>query len=59
MASKKLKTFTLTSEGPYDRHTYIVHVNRGDPIHVEEYDVARALWFQLGGRGSTIEVVDK
>ncbi len=59
MASKKIKRFTVTSELPYDRHTYKVHIDGRDPIHVEDYDVARALWFQLGGRATTIEVIDK
>ena len=60
MASrKKFKTFTLTSEAPYDRHRYRIHLSASDPITVDEWDVARAIWFQAGSRCTTIEVLDK
>ena len=59
MAYKDGANFTTYCDKPYDRHTYKVHVDGGDPIHVEEFDVARAVWFQLSPRCSTIEVVDK
>jgi len=59
MSRKKLKTFTLTSEAPYDRHWYRIHMQNGDPIETDQWDVARALWFQASPRCTTIEVLDK
>ena len=60
MASrKKLKTFTLTSEAPYDRHWYRINLRASDPIVVDSWDVARSIWFQGGSRCTTIEVLDK
>ena len=58
MASK-LKTFTLTSEEPYNRHTYKVVLNSGKAIVTPDYDVARAMWFQWHDNCKVIEVLDK
>ena len=51
--------FRLNIFSENTKKTYKVHIDGRDPIHVEDYDVARALWFQLGGRATTIEVIDK
>ena len=59
MASKKLKTFALTSEKPYDRHTYKLVLNSGKAIVCPEYDMARAMWFQYNAHCKVIEVLDK
>ena len=61
MAKRKLKTFTNTSEGDYDRHHYKLILKSGKAIVLEDYESARNLWFQMCGGGSCdrIEVVDK
>ena len=61
MANEKLKHFTNTSEGDYDRHHYRLILKSGKAIVLEDYESARNLWFQLcnGGGCDRIEVVDK
>ena len=59
MAYKDGANFTTYCDKPYDRHTYRILVDGGDPVNVDSWDVARAVWFQLSPRCSTIEVVDK
>ena len=59
MAYKDGANFTTYCDKPYDRHTYRILVDGSDPIHVDAWDVARSIWFQLSPRCSTIEVVDK
>ena len=51
--------FTVTSDGPYDRHTYILHTKIGKQYKFDDYDNARAAW--LGSFRDLldfIEVVD-
>lgn len=58
MASK-LKTFTLTSQEPYNRHKYKLILKSGKAIIHEDYETIRAMWFQWNKHCSTIEVLDK
>ncbi len=53
-----MKTFSSTSEEPYDRHHYKVHHKQGVGITVESYDEARYIWQTNIGKLSHIEVVD-
>ena len=38
---KKLKTFTSTSDLPYDRHTYKMVLKNGKSIVVDDYELVR------------------
>ena len=44
--SKKLKTFTSTSNKPYDRHTYTLVFKDGKQALFDDYEMCRAAWFQ-------------
>ena len=61
MASRKrkFKVFTQTSDLPYDRHTYRIHLKGGDSIDCPDWEMTRSLWFQSASLCSTIEVLDK
>ena len=48
---KKLKTFTNTSDAPYDRHKYKVLLSDGREIILEDYEYVRAVWYQYDCKG--------
>ena len=49
-----IKSFTSTSDKPYDRHYYTVNDKRFD-----DYEQLRAWWFQQGvTQGLTVNVMD-
>ena len=50
--------FKQTCDKPYDRHHYKIILTGGQSLIVEDYEQARAIWYQLGGKGKTIEVLD-
>lgn len=52
--------FTQTSDGPYDRHNYRIHLTNGKSIVLDDYEQVRNLWFQYEKRFlKVIEVLDK
>ena len=48
---KKLKTFTSTSDAPYDRHKYKVLLRDGREVTIEDYEFVRAIWHQYDCTG--------
>jgi hypothetical protein len=57
MAYKDGKTFTTYCDKPYNRHKYKITIQNSDPVTVDSWDVARAIWFQHPNC-VRIEVVD-
>ena len=57
---KKLPTrFSCTSDAPYDRHRYKIVFTGADPVIVDSWDQANAIWFQTPAMfKSHIEVLD-
>ena len=53
------KWFEQTSDLPYDRHTYKVHIQTGSTHILGDYMEVQALWFQQGKFLSHVEVLDK
>ncbi len=53
-----MKTFTSTSEEPYDRHHYKLYHKYGVSVTVESYEEVRYIWQMNIGKVSHIEVVD-
>ena len=53
------KWFEQTSDLPYDRHTYKVHIQTGSTHILGDYMEVQALWFQQGKILSHVEVLDK
>lgn len=55
-----LKTFTQTSDGPYDRHVYKLNIPGGQSLVLEDYEILRAIWFEKcrNFSGCTVEVLD-
>lgn len=51
-------TFTQTSDQPYDRHKYKVHLSSGKVVNCEWYDEAKAIWFE-NQYSQYIEVIDR
>jgi hypothetical protein len=51
-------TFTETSNQPYDRHKYKVHLSSGKVINCDWYDEARLVWFE-NPFAQHIQVVDR
>lgn len=51
--------FTTYSDKPYDRHNYRIVLKNGDTKTVDDYEVARAIWYHYKEKLSHIEVVDK
>ena len=59
MAKRKLKTFTTTCEKDYDRHRYKLVLKEGKELILEDYEMARAYWYQFRKQLSHVEVLDK
>ena len=59
MAYKDGENFTTYCDKPYDRHHYLLVMKTGKKHLIQDYDVARALWFQESSLVERIEVVDK
>ena len=54
-----LKTFTQTSDKPYDRHFYVVSYPDGRTHTFEDYTMMRAWWFQqMDTTNATVTVMD-
>ena len=56
-----LKTFTQTSDAPYDRHHYKIVFRGGEKvIYCESWEAANQIWFQWAGMRAiqSIEVCD-
>ena len=54
-----LKTFTQTSDKPYDRHFYVVSYPDGRAYTFEDYTMMRAWWFQQANTtGAKVTVMD-
>lgn len=56
-----LKTFTQTSDAPYDRHHYKIVFRGGEKvIYCESWEAANKIWFQWAGMRAiqSIEVCD-
>ena len=53
--------FTVTSTGPYDRHTYEVVLANGDKKNFDTWEVCQAFWFQTTAIGlpKVVNVIDK
>ena len=56
-----IERFTVTSDGPYDRHTYEVVLSNGDKKKFDTWEVCQAFWFQTTAIGlpKVVNVVDK
>lgn len=55
-------SFTCTSDLPYDRHTYRLHLKNGKFINFEHYEEVQAYWFthnQIPEYLNVVEVLDK
>ena len=52
------KTFTHTSDVPYDKHRYAIVSNRGDRLIVEDYMEVYRIWMQ-SDELSHVEVLDR
>tara|TARA_Y100000592_G_C5312134_1_gene240670 strand:+ start:314 stop:493 length:180 start_codon:yes stop_codon:yes gene_type:complete len=59
MAKRKLKTFTTTCEKDYDRHRYKLVLKDGKDVVLEDYEQARAFWYQFRNQLDHVEVLDK
>ena len=54
-----LKTFTQTSDKPYDRHFYVVSYPDGRAHTFEDYTMMRAWWFQqMDTKDAKVTVMD-
>ena len=58
MINDDLKTFTMTSDKPYDRHTYKIVLKNGKSVTVEDYDMMRHMWNQWSSEIETVIVED-
>ena len=61
MASQEtedLKTFTTYCDKPYDRHHYKIIFKDGKSVTVDEYELARMLWYQSRDDVVSMDVVD-
>ena len=58
--SKKLKTFTQTSNKSYDRHIYHVKAKSGKVYVFDNYEMMRAVWMQQAKvmEFESVEVID-
>jgi hypothetical protein len=55
-----LETFTQTSDAPYNRHYYVLHLEGGGTSVWEDYEEVRDHWMLRQGWGMThIEVMTK
>ena len=54
------RTFTQTSDVPYDRHHYKLTTGDGRSYIFDDYEHLRAVWFQeaRNWKGSIVEVLD-
>ena len=54
-----IKTFTQTSNKPYDRHFYQVEYTDGRAYAFEDYTQMRAWWFQqMNTTDAVVHVID-
>lgn len=54
-----LKSFTQTSNKPYDRHYYTVNRPYYEPLTFGDYESMRSWWFQQSiTEGFTVNVMD-
>lgn len=54
-----LQTFTQTSDAPYDRHYYVLHLSGGGRSTWEDYEELRDHWMLNRGWGMEwVEVLD-
>ena len=52
--------FEQTSDEPYDRHTYRMHLTNGETLDVDDWLTVSGAWFQLPPMfKDRIEVLDK
>ena len=51
---KKLKTFSSTSDAPYDRHKYKVLFKNGGEVILDDYEYVRAIWHQYDCIGAEV-----
>ena len=56
---QKLKTFTNTCDKDYDRHKYKLVTRSGKGIILEDYEMARQLWYQYRHDMVRLDVLDK
>jgi hypothetical protein len=61
MAYKDGENFTTYCDEPYDRHLYKVVLKNGKALIFDDYEIARAFWWNNNQTGNlrTIEVIDK
>ena len=52
-----LKTFTCTSEAPYDRHSYKLVLKNGKGIILEDYEMVRAYWYKFKEQLQRVDVL--
>lgn len=51
--------FEQTSDEPYDRHIYRLHLTNGKYVDFENYDMIRSAWFQTANQFlSHVEVLN-
>ena len=54
-----MKTFTQTSDKPYDRHFYQVEYPNGRAYSFPDYEQMRVWWFQqMDTTGAIVHVID-
>ena len=52
-----LKTFTCTSEAPYDRHRYKLVLKNGKGMILEDYEMVRAYWHKFRDQLERVDVL--
>lgn len=52
------KTFTRTSDAPYDKHRYAIIDNDGSEVIIENYEDVYQIWMRSDGL-SHVEVLDR
>ena len=53
-----IKSFTQTSNKPYDRHFYQVKLPNHNELAFEDYEQLRAWWFQTHHKNGIVHVYD-
>lgn len=54
---KKLNTFTQTSDQPYTRHYYRLHLHNSNPLTFTDYEQLQAAWYILPNT-NYVEILD-
>ena len=58
MIDDDLKPFKLTSDKPYDRHSYKVTLKNGKSVVFEDYEMMRYHWYQWRDNVDHVDVID-